>query len=178
MRSRFRPAILLSVVALAACRDPDAPRLVRELESPPPRGTSLRPLTTDDERAAGTRPGARRPPPPGLPDPTEPGISDLARLARYVYREMRAGEGVCPFSNPLHDPLSFAFHIEVDAGRMTQTHLAWAGVRAGGEIRRLESVPPELTAYVGCLGSRLETVRMDPAPADGTYQPEYSYPGH
>jgi hypothetical protein len=171
-------AVPLLLVALVACRDPDAPRPVAELESPPPTGAPRQPLTSRDGRAEDTRPVATRPRPSDLPDPAEPGIPDLARLARYVFAEMHAVEDVCSFSNPLPDPLSFAFHVDVRAGRMTQTHLAWAGVRARSEIRRLESVPPELTAYVSCLTPRLEAVRMDPAPADGTYQPEYGYPGH
>ena len=119
-----------------------------------------------------------RPVPPGAPDPGEPAISDLARLARYVFREMRSGDVACSFVNPLHDPVSFAFHIEVNEGRMTTVHLAWVGNRVGEEIRPLPAAPPELTAYAECLRPALEAVRMDPAPADGVYQPEYSYPGH
>jgi len=116
--------------------------------------------------------------PPGAPDPAEVGIADLARLARYVFREMRVSEEACPFVNPLHDPLAFAFHVEVIGGHMNQVHLAWAGVRAGEELQRLEEPPSELTAYIECLAPRLEAVWMDPAPASGEYQPEYSYPGH
>ncbi len=94
--------------------------------------------------------------PPGAPDPSEAGISDLARLARYVFREMRAGQGACSFANPLRDPVSFAFHIEVQGGRMTEVHLAWAGVRHAEDMHRLEPPPPELSAYVECLTPRLQ----------------------
>jgi hypothetical protein len=99
-------------------------------------------------------------------------------VARYVFREMRRAEEACPFTNPLHDPLSFVFHIEVQGGRMTEVHLSKAGRRVGEEIEPLSQAPPELVAYAACLKPRLEAVVMDPAPPDGPYQPEYSYPGH
>ena len=179
MRPRSLLPVSLALVALVACRDPDAPRPVSELESPPAEGAPVRPLTTRDDPATDARPVATsRPVPPGAPDPAESAISDLARLARYVFREMRSSDVACSFVNPLHDPVSFAFHIEVSGGRMTTAHLAWVGTRVGEEIRPLPAVPPELTAYAECLRPVLEAVRMDPAPADGVYQPEYSYPGH
>jgi hypothetical protein len=170
------------LVALVACRDPDAPRPVNVLPSPPPDEVGTRPLTSRDEPARDVRPVAPTPPAapalsPGVPDPAEPGIPDLARLARYVFREMRGGQDACPFVNPLRDPIAFAVHVEVQEGRMTEVHLAWAAVRHGGEAHRLEPPPPELSSYAECLAPRLRAVVMDPPPADGAYQPEYSYPG-
>lgn len=127
-------------------------------------------------------PAASAPPatalPLGLPDPAEPGISGLARVARYVFREMSLAEADCPFANPLHEPLSFVFHITVADGRMTRVHLARAGRRVGDQIETLGTAPSELTAYAACLAPRLEALVMDPPPEDGIYQPEYSYPGH
>jgi hypothetical protein len=179
MSTRTVLSVLLPALALGACRDPDAPRPVTDLPTPPPESVPVRPLSTRDDGATDARPApTARPLPPGVPDPSEPGISDLARLARYVFREMQAGERTCSFANPLHDPVSFAFHIEVSGGRMTKVHLAWVGTRVGEEIRPLPSAPPELTAYAECMKPILEAVRMDPPPADGVYQPEYSYPGH
>ncbi len=168
----------LFLLAAVACDDADAPRPVRELEAPPPAGAPLRPLSTRDAPARDTRPVATRPLPPEDPDPAEPAITDVARLARYVFREMRVARGACPFVNPLHDRLAFAFHVEVTGGHMREVHLAWAAVHADGEPEPLETPPPELTAYADCLAPRLEAMRMSPAPADGAYQPEYSYPGH
>jgi hypothetical protein len=191
MAIRAPLSALLLVLALAGCRDPDAPRPVAELPPPPPESVPLRPLSSRDDGATDARPVATARPeaaarpvtpapqlPPGVPDPAEPGITHLARLARYVFREIRAGERTCSFANPLHDDISFAFHIEVMGGRMTTVHLAWVGTRVGQEIRPLPAAPPELVAYAECLRPLLEAVQMDPAPADGVYQPEYSYPGH
>jgi hypothetical protein len=179
MSTRTGLMVLLLVLALGACRDPDAPRPVTDLPPPPPDNVPVRPLSSRDDRATDARPVATaRPLPSGVPDPAEPGIPDLARLARYVFREIRAGERACSFTNPLRDDVSFAFHIEVRGGRMTTVHLAWVGTRVGQEIRPLPAAPPELVSYAGCLAPLLEAVRMDPAPADGVYQPEYSYPGH
>lgn len=169
----FTSLLLVALGVLGSCRDPDAPRPVNDLE---PRPTAAPPER--DARPTDTRPVATRPLPPGEPDPAETGITDLARLARYVFREMQVAESICPFVNPLHDPLAFAFHVEVADQRMSHVHLAWAGVRAGEELQPLREPPAELTAYVECLAPRLEAARMDPAPADGEYQPEYSYPGH
>ena len=193
MRLRPLATVLLLLVALVACRDPDAPRPVSVLPTPTPGGgaassglTGSRPLSTRDDPGRDVRPVAPTPPPPptaaaalpsGAPDPAEAGIPDLARVARYVFREMRTGQHVCSFTNPLRDPISFAFHIEARGGRMTEVHLAWAGVRHADDMHRLQPPPPELGAYVQCLAPRLQAVVMDPAPADGAYQPEYSYPG-
>ncbi|MCG6926936.1 MAG: hypothetical protein LJF30_16720 [Acidobacteria bacterium] len=193
MRLRTPVAVPLLLVALAACRDPDAPRPVSVLPTPTPGGgapssggAASRPLSTRDDPVRDVRPVAPTPPPaptapsalpPGAPDPAEAGISDLARVARYVFREMRMGQYVCSFTNPLRDPVSFAFHIEAQGGRMTKVHLAWAAVQHAQDRHRLEPPPPELSGYVECLTPRLQAVVMDPAPADGTYQPEYSYPG-
>jgi hypothetical protein len=170
------------LVALVACRDPDAPRPVNVLPSPSPDEVGTRPLSSRDEAARDVRPVAPTPPAapaldPGAPDPAEPGIPDLARLARYVFREMRGGQDACPFVNPLREPIAFALHVEVQGDRMTEVHLAWAGVRHGEEAHRLEPPPPELRRFVECLAPRLRAVVMDPPPAEGAYQPEYSYPG-
>ena len=193
MRLSTLVPVPLLLVALVACRDPDAPRPVSVLPTPTPGGgvassggASARPLSTRDDPGRDVRPVAPTPPPPptaspvlpsGAPDPAEAGISDLARVARYVFREMRMGQYVCSFTNPLRDPISFALHIEARGGRMTEVHLAWAGVRHAEDMHRLQPPPPELGAYVECLTPGLQALVMDPAPADGTYQPEYSYPG-
>jgi len=118
--------------------------------------------------------------PAGVPDPAEPAISDLARLARYVFREMQRHEQACTLHNPFHDTLSFTIETEVKGGRIVSVRVGEAGLESGGETRPVpEGKPPaELVAYVDCLRPVLEAISMAPAPADGPYSPEYAYPGH
>ena len=165
---------LVLLLLAAACTDSDAPRPV-----PVP----------DQERAADvTRPFSSResapPPAPGAAvdpdDPAEPGIPDLARIARYVFQAMQRHDEVCPFDNPFRDRLHFALEIEVKAGRMTRLGLGHVGLEpAGGEARTLTEAqwPRELTAYVACLAPHLQAAEMAPSPADGVYEPVYSFRG-
>lgn len=112
-------------------------------------------------------------------DPVEPGIPDLARLARYVFRTMQRHEEVCPLENPFRDTLHFAFAIEVAHGRMTRVGLAEVALE--GPVGRLSLLkrqwPPELVSYVACLEPHLSGVEMSPSPADGAYRPLYSFAG-
>lgn len=153
--------LLLFPLLLVSCTDGDAPKPVPVSE-------------------AGTR--AAAPSPPADPDdPAEAGISDLARLARYVYKAMQGHDDVCPFANPFRDTLHFAIAVQVKAGRITEVGLAHAGVEPAGaaEARTLSRPqwPPELTGYVACLAPHLKAVEMSPAPADGSYEPAYSFGG-
>jgi hypothetical protein len=149
-------ASLLLLVAVGACTDRDAPRPV-----PVP----------DQAPATAADPD----------DPAEPGISDLARLARYVFRTMQRHEEACPFDNPLRDPLHFALEIEVKGGRMTRVGVGHVGVEPAGasEARPLAAAqwPRALTTYVTCLEPHLKAVTMAPSPADGVYEPVYRFGG-
>jgi len=151
------PLLLLSV----ACTDRDAPKPV--------------PVPDEGTRAAAPAPAV------DPDDPAEPGIGDLARLARYVFKTMQRHEEVCPFDNPLRDRLHFALAVEVKGGRMTRVALEHVGVEPAGatEARPLgaERWPRELTGYVTCLAPHLQAVAMDPAPADGSYEPAYAFAG-
>ncbi len=161
-----RPALLALALALAACSDRDAPRPVNDLGSPAP--------------AAPARPAARQPAATADPnDPGEPGISDLARLARYVFRTMGRHEEVCPLQNPYRETLHFAFMIEVANGRMTRVAMSEVAVEDAGGRRPLAKSqrPPEVAAYLACLEPHLKAVAMSPAPADGLYEPAYSFGG-
>jgi hypothetical protein len=156
--SLLPPLLLLLSVA---CTDRDAPK----------------PVPFAD---AGTR--AASPSPPADPDdPAEAGITDLARLARYVYKAMQSHDDVCPFANPFRDRLHFALAVEVKGGRIARVGLAHAGVEPAGAAgaRTLAEAqwPRELTGYVECLGPHLEAVEMDPSPADGSYEPAYAFEG-
>jgi hypothetical protein len=149
------PLLLLTI----ACSDRDAPRPV-----PVPDADAGAPAALVDPD-----------------DPAEPGIPDLARLARYVFKAMQGHDEVCPFANPFRDRLHFALAIEVKGGRMTRVGLGRVGLARDGasEARSLPAAqwPPELSGYVGCLAPHLQAAPMDPSPADGSYEPEYSYGG-
>jgi hypothetical protein len=114
------------------------------------------------------------------PDPTEDGISDLARLARYVFREMQAREASCRLDNPFHERLAFTLRIPVERGRMRTVSLASARLERPGGPNTLAAAewPQALTGYVACLEPFLTAIAMRPAPADGSYDAEYSFGGH
>ena len=154
-----RSLVLVLFLATPACTERDAPKPV-----PVPDSDAAAPAVAVDPD-----------------DPAEPGIPDLARLARYVYKAMQRHEQVCPFANPFRDRLHFALTVEVEGGRMTRVGLGHAGLEAEGasEPRPLARAhwPRELTGYVGCLAPHLRAVTMAPAPSDGSYEPAYSYGG-
>jgi hypothetical protein len=173
---RRAPASLLLLVAAAACTDRDAPRPVPVPDQQP--AGDARPLSSRE----GIPPAAPAPAAAVDPDdPAEPGISDLARLARYVFRTMQRHGEVCPFDNPLRDPLHFALEIEVKGGRMTRVGVGHVGVERAGasEARTLAAAqwPRTLTTYLTCLEPHLKAVTMAPSPADGVYAPVYSFGG-
>jgi hypothetical protein len=178
-----RTSIALALLALAACSgEPPAP--VPVASAAPAAAGEVRPLSS---RETAPPPGASSAPAGGAGsgaadtvDPAEPGISDLARLARYVFRTMRDRGDVCAFENPYRDGIHFALDVEVGAGRMTRVALGHVGVAGPGQdIRTLVAgqSPRELVSYVECLAPHLREVAMSPAPADGAYQPVYQYPG-
>jgi hypothetical protein len=153
-------ATAMVLAALAACSGSPPPPVPVASATPPPA-------------AAG---------PIDAVDPAEPGISDLARLARYVFRTMQRHEDVCPFENPFRDQVHFALAVEVKAGRMARVSLGHLGhaPEGGGQAHPVprEQFPPELMRYVSCLEPHLEAVVMSPSPADGAYEPAYSFPGN
>ncbi len=165
-----RLLILALLLAAAACTDRDAPRPV-----PVPDQK----VGADTLSSHGGTPPAASAPTADPDDPAEPGISDLARLARYVFRTMQGHEEVCPFDNPFRDRLHFALEIEVKSGRVARVGLGHVGVEPEGarEARTLAKGgwPRELTTYVACLEPHLKSVVMAPSPADGSYEPVYSF---
>lgn len=173
---RFLPP--LALLLLAACTDRDAPRPVPVPRDP---GTDAsRPLSSREALPPAAAPTAAPAADPN--DPAEPGISDLARLARYVFRTMQRHEDVCPMENPLRDRLHFALAIEVKSGRMTRVGIGHVGHGGEGsaDVHPMPEAewPRELTGYVGCLAPHLGSVAMAPSPADGTYQPVYTFSGN
>jgi hypothetical protein len=116
-------------------------------------------------------------PPAGeiLPDPTEPNLPDLVRVARYTFRVIRTTQGLCSFQNPLTDQLAYTLEIEVRGGRVTRSALVGARVEHPAAPLPLPeaSWPQALVDYVACLGPHLEAMSMMPAPTDGVYRPDY-----
>jgi hypothetical protein len=167
--TRPLPALALLLLAVA-CTDRDAPRPV---PVPGPGADANRPLSS------------REAIPPSAAAPAaavDPDAPDLARLARYVFKAMQRHDAICPFDNPLRDRLHFALEVEVRSGRMARVGLGHVGLEpeSGGEARTLAEAewPRELTAYVTCLAPHLQAVAMAPSPADGTYEPAYSFGGN
>ncbi len=154
------PILLLPLLS-AACTDRDAPK----------------PVPVPDEGSRAVAPPAAVDP----DDPAEPGIPDLARLARYVFKTMQRHEEICPFASPFRERLHFALAVEVKGGRMTRVTLGHVGVEPAGatEARPLATAqwPRELTGYVTCLAPHLQAASMDAAPADGSYEPAYAFGG-
>ena len=173
--TRSLPAPVLLFLLVSACTDRDAPRPVPV----PDASDATRPLSSHG--APPPAPAAPAVDPVDPVDPAEPGISDLARLARYVYRTMRGHEDVCPFANPLQDRLHYALEVEVKGGRMTRVGLGHVGHGPEGsdQVHAIPEAawPRELTAYAACIEPHLKTVVMAPAPADGTYEPVYTFTG-
>jgi hypothetical protein len=175
-----RALVSTLLLAAAACTDRDAPRPVPVPDQD--AADAARPLSSRESLPPST--GAAAAPATAAvdpDDPAEPGIPDLARLARYVFKTMQRHEEGCPFENPYRDRLHFALEIEVKAGRMARVGLGHVGLEpeAAGEARALGEAqwPRELTAYAACLAPHLQVVTMVPSPADGAYEPVYSFGG-
>jgi hypothetical protein len=176
-----RALATLLLLAAFACSDRDAPRPVPVPDQDPASG-SAPPISSRETPppAVGT-PGAAAAPVVDPDDPAEPGIPDLARLARYVFKTMQRHEEVCPFENPVRERLHVALAVDVRKGRITRVGTGHVGVEPekGGEARTLAAgqVPRALTAYVTCLAPHLQAVTMAPSPADGVYEPVYTFGG-
>ncbi len=153
--------LLVILLVSVSCTDRDAPKPV--------------PVPEEGSRAAAPSPSA------DPDDPAEPGIGDLPRLARYVFKTMQAHQEVCPFDNPFRERVHFALAIDVRGGRITRVGLGHVGVEpAGGAEARTVAKPQwprELTGYVTCISPHLKAVEMGPAPTDGSYEPAYAFGG-
>ena len=159
-----------------SCGRSPAPTATRRGRSPSPPSRETRPLSSRESTPPAPPAAAVDP-----DDPAEPGIPDLARLARYVFKTMQRHEEICPFDNPFRDRLHFAL---ADRGEGRADGARGPGARrpragAAGEARTLAQAqwPRELTAYVTCLAPHLQAVAMAPSPADGSYEPVYSFGG-
>jgi len=111
-----------------------------------------------------------------LPDPAEPGLPDLQRLARHVFVEMHRIADSCALRNPLAERLGYVVQVEVRAGTIRSAEITSAHVElADGTLPLVRDAWPEaLQRYASCLRPHLEGLRLEPAPADGVYRPDYA----
>jgi hypothetical protein len=75
--------------------------------------------------------------------------------------------------------MQFTLDVDVTQGRMTRVALGHVALERHGSAHALAAArwPRELVDYVACLTPHLTAVGMDPAPADGSYEPAYSFEG-
>jgi len=123
-----------------------------------------------------TAPRASAPEPPESLDPHSPGLPDLARISRYVFREMQLRQDECGLAAPLETAVDYAVAVEVAAGAVVSAQLAAAEVTVAGVKLPLskEQWPPELGRRIACLEPHLQQMSMAPAPADGRYETRFS----
>jgi hypothetical protein len=111
-----------------------------------------------------------------LPDPAEPDLPDLQRLARHVFLEMHRVSASCSLRNPLAERLGYVLEVEVRSGAIARAEVTSARVElADGTLPLIRDAWPEaLQRYAACLRPHLEGLRLDPPPADGIYRPDYA----
>jgi hypothetical protein len=111
-----------------------------------------------------------------LPDPAEPGLPDLQRIARHLFREMHLIDDHCSLHNPLSERVGYVVEVEVRGGAIERAELTRASVGSAGSERELprEAWPEALEAYAKCLPQHLRGLDLEPAPADGVYRPDYA----
>jgi hypothetical protein len=119
------------------------------------------------------------PPPPqaqALPDPAEPGLPDLQRIARHVFVEMHRVAGECALRNPLAERLGYVVEVEVRGGAIARAEVIEARVEleTGNSPLLRDAWPEALDRYAACLVPHLEGLVLEPAPADGVYRPDYA----
>jgi hypothetical protein len=127
-----------------------------------------------DRSAAAPRPGT-----PEVGDSLDPrarGLPDLARISRYVFREMQLRQEECGLAAPLETAVDYAIGVEVAGGTVASAQLAAVEVTVAGVKLPLskEQWPPELARRIACLEPHLRKMSMAPAPADGRYQTRFS----
>lgn len=108
-------------------------------------------------------------------DPAAAGISEIARISRYVFREMSLRQTTCGALPVAPGRFDWTLRVEVKGGRVADVRLSNAAVVQGGLARPLASAewPAGLRARVDCLSPYLRAMDMAPAPADGVYESRF-----
>lgn len=102
--------------------------------------------------------------------PDEAGIPEIARVSRYVYREMNA-RPECDLVGLPSGRYDYVYDVTVSKGRITSARLNGVALLGGGGPQALgpPQWPPALEKRIGCLLPHLKRIEMAPAPADGVY---------
>jgi len=110
--------------------------------------------------------------------PDEAGITDIARVSRYVYREMNA-RAECALEDLPPGRYDYAYDVTVALGRITEARLASVAhvEDAGPHDVPLDQWPSALQRRLACLLPHLKRVEMAPAPADGVYPTRFAAGG-
>lgn len=142
--------VIVAVAALPGC-DTRPPM-------PPPAVLSQAPTPTTTAAAASL-------------DPSEPGISDLARLARHVFKVMAARQRECAIKGLPPGRLSYQIDVEVREGRIAAASLGGVSAMSSREPVPLARPdwPVPILEFVRCLEPHLVGLALAPAPADGAY---------
>jgi hypothetical protein len=109
-------------------------------------------------------------------DPAEQGLSDLARISRYVFREMRLREAACRGSTSLPGRVAYTLVVDVEGGKVTGASIGSAEIEQAGVGTALseDRWPQGLVEKVDCLRPYLTRMEMAPAPADGRYRARFA----
>jgi hypothetical protein len=162
-----------SLVASFECLEPHLVGL--SMPTPPADGVyeSRFSLGGEDAPPAPTPRGA---PAQTLPDPREPGLPDLQRVARHVFVEMHRIADRCALRNPLAERLGYVVEVEVRGGAIARAEVIEARVERGDSSLPLirDAWPEALERYAACLVPHLQGRVLEPAPADGVYRPDYA----
>ena len=132
---------------------------------------------------AGSPPAAARPSHPagqgGAEGPGAAGISDLARISRYVFAEMQARGPSCQKQAFPPGRYDYVYEVTVRGGRVVAGRLAAVSrvTPVGATVLPSAQWPAALSASLACLQPFLEAMPMAPAPADGTYEARFSATG-
>lgn len=126
-------------------------------------------------------PGARAAPAPSTTlsvAPDEAGISDMARVSRYVYREMNT-RPECELLGLPSGRYEYVYDVIVARGRIVEARLtgvARLGPTGPQALARAEW-PVALAKRLTCLLPHLRRIELAPAPADGAYATRFAASG-
>jgi hypothetical protein len=108
--------------------------------------------------------------------PDADGISDLARISRYVFAEMRARASTCSREPLPPGRFDYTYEVTVRGGRVTRGRLVQVSAATAEGVVTLERSkwPAALETSLNCNLPFLQAMPMKPSPADGVYETLFS----